>query len=214
MLCHGAKISSDQWGSNDCNTIIPCNVFYYRPQRSWAKVIFLQACVCPQGGRGVCLSACWDTPRTRYPPGGRSPRPGTPLAPDPPPRADTPPGTRPPRSRHSPLDQAPPRPRPPPLGSRLQHKVNERPVRILLECILIEEIYLIHDPRTEKCYASTGNWTLISHIPGKHYTTRPSRQLTVLWNSPTFGHWYSTVETKTIKMWLSLRSKLQITISL
>ena len=25
-----------------------------------AKVMFLQVCVCPQGGEGVCLSACWD----------------------------------------------------------------------------------------------------------------------------------------------------------
>ena len=47
----------------------------YRPQRSWAKVIFSQACVCPQGGKGVCLSACWDVPpweqtppRSRHPP--------------------------------------------------------------------------------------------------------------------------------------------------
>ena len=49
---------------------------YYRPQRSWAKVIFLQACVCPQGGRGVCLSACWDAHRPPLgadPPGNRPP---------------------------------------------------------------------------------------------------------------------------------------------
>ena len=48
-----------------------------------------------------------------------------------PPRAD-PPGTRPPRSRHHP----PPGPDSPP-GSRLQYTVYERPVRILLECILV-----------------------------------------------------------------------------
>ena len=36
-----------------------------------------------------------------------------------------PPGADPPRSRH------------PPPGSRLQHTVYERPVRILLECILV-----------------------------------------------------------------------------
>ena len=41
-----------------------------------------------------------------------------------PPAADTPPGADPPGSRHAP-------------GSRLQHTVNERPVRILLECILV-----------------------------------------------------------------------------
>ena len=69
---------------------------YYRPQRSWAKVMFLQVCVIlfTRGG-GVCLSACLDT------------TPPPPL-----------------RSR-------------PPPGSRHQHTVNERPVRILLECILV-----------------------------------------------------------------------------
>ena len=42
----------------------------YRPQRSWGKVIFSEACV---HGGGVCPIACWDThapPRTR----GRHPR--------------------------------------------------------------------------------------------------------------------------------------------
>ena len=98
-------------------------VFYYRPQRSWAKVIFSQACVCPQGG--VCLSACWDTPppprsRSRpHPPGSRHPRM----------EAD------PPGSRHLP-EGRPPGADTPPEG-RLQHTVYERPVRILLECILV-----------------------------------------------------------------------------
>ena len=89
---------------------------YYRPQRSWAKVIFSQACEknSVQGGGVVCLSACWQTaPRSRHPPGA-----------DTPPRSRHPPGADPPRSRHPP-------------GSRLQHTVNERPVRILLECILV-----------------------------------------------------------------------------
>ena len=46
---------------------------YYRPQRSWGKVMFSQACVI-LFTEGICLSACWDTPlRTRHPPG-----PGTP----------------------------------------------------------------------------------------------------------------------------------------
>ena len=54
---------------------------YYRPQRSWAKVIFLQASVCPQGGKG-CLPQCML--------GYNPPGPGRhPLGPDPP-RADTP----------------------------------------------------------------------------------------------------------------------------
>ena len=33
---------------------------FYRPQRSWGKVIFSQASVILFTGR-VCLSACWDT---------------------------------------------------------------------------------------------------------------------------------------------------------
>ena len=38
-----------------------------------AKVMFLQVCVCPQGGEGVCLSACWDAipPWMENPPGTR-----------------------------------------------------------------------------------------------------------------------------------------------
>ena len=63
----------------------------YRPQRSWGKVMFLQASVILlTGGRwGVCLSACWDS----RPPCSRPPREQAP------PRADPPP---PPRSRHPP----------------------------------------------------------------------------------------------------------------
>ena len=44
---------------------------FYWPQRSWAKVIFSQACVknsVHTGGEGVCLSACWDTPPRKQPP--------------------------------------------------------------------------------------------------------------------------------------------------
>ena len=80
-----------------------CDIYktvYYRPQRSWANVIFSQACVCPQGGRGVCLSACWDTP-----PGSRH------LPPE-----QTPPGSRhPPRTRHKPPRELTPRDQTPPL---------------------------------------------------------------------------------------------------
>ena len=60
-----------------------------------AKVMFLQVCVCPQGGEGVCLSACWDAgppPDQVDPPGpGRHP-PGPGIHPpdqaDPPVQAD------------------------------------------------------------------------------------------------------------------------------
>ena len=38
-----------------------------------AKVMCLQASVCPQG-EGVCLSACWDIPREQTPPRADPPR--------------------------------------------------------------------------------------------------------------------------------------------
>ena len=66
-----------------------------------AKVMFLQACVSTGGGRGVCLSACWDTPPDQTPPLTRPPR-----------IRHTPPGPgTPPRIRHTPQDQAHPPPR-------------------------------------------------------------------------------------------------------
>ena len=50
---------------------------YYRPQRSWGKVIFSQASVILLTG-GVCLSACWNKtqppPRAGTPPGAVTPR--------------------------------------------------------------------------------------------------------------------------------------------
>ena len=81
--------------------------------------IFTSVCqeFCPRG-EGVCLSACWDTPPPALPPGADTPPAADPLG-SRPPRADTPRGA-----------DTPP-------GSRLQHTVNERPVRILLECILV-----------------------------------------------------------------------------
>ena len=69
-----------------------------------AKVMFLQASVCPRGGGGVCLSACWDTTLPEQTP----PRADTPQRADTPPQEQTPPPkSRPPKSRH------PPRSRPP-----------------------------------------------------------------------------------------------------
>ena len=59
----------------------PFTFSHYR-QRSWAKVIFLQGSVCPQGG--ICLSACWDA---AHPLPDQAPPPGP----------GTPPGSRPPR---------------------------------------------------------------------------------------------------------------------
>ena len=92
-------------------------VIYYRPQRSWAKVMFLQASVILS--TGGCLPQCMlDQMPLRADPLGADTPPG--LDTPPPPGADTPP------------EQSPPSP-----GSRHQHTVNERPVRILLECILV-----------------------------------------------------------------------------
>ena len=56
----------------------------YRPQRSWAKVIFSQACVCSQGG---CLPQCMlgYTPPSRHPPHKQTPPRADPPAADPPP---------------------------------------------------------------------------------------------------------------------------------
>ena len=73
--------------------------YYYRPQRSWAKVIFSQACVknSVHRGGGVCLGACWDAP-----PGAGA---------DPPPEQEqTPPEQEqtPPRSRNRPPGAEPP----------------------------------------------------------------------------------------------------------
>ena len=78
------------------------NSFFYRPQRSWAKVIFLQASVILSTG-GVSASVH---------PGIPPPREQTPLVTDPPPGADTHPAdtpqeqTPPPPSRHTPPREA------------------------------------------------------------------------------------------------------------
>ena len=67
--------------------------------------MFLQASVILSTGRGVCLSACWDTtppPGSRHPP-PRSRHTHTPRTRLPPLGADTPPpGPDPPGSRHPP----------------------------------------------------------------------------------------------------------------
>ena len=91
--------------------------FYYRPKRSFGQGnIFTPVChsFCSQGVGGV--------PDQAHPPPG----PGTP------------PGTRytPPGTRYPPRDQVH-TPPPPPRSSNLWNTVNDRPVRILLECILV-----------------------------------------------------------------------------
>ena len=85
----------------------------------------------------------WDQagpPRDQTPPrpGRNPPRPDTPTLPGP---GRTPQDQTPPRDQGgTPLDQTPPGTReepPPPRNSRLRNTVNVRPVRILLECILV-----------------------------------------------------------------------------
>ena len=67
---------------------------FYQPQRSWAKVMLLQASVILSTG-GVCLSACWDTTpppplEGTHPPGSRPHGRTHPTRADPPPGGDTP----------------------------------------------------------------------------------------------------------------------------
>ena len=113
------------WNLSLCNGNSFCTVqcsnrvwHHYRLQRSWGKVMFLQASVILLTG-GVCLSACWDStpPRTRHP-GSRHPPEQTHHPPDP-------------RSRHTPQEQIPP------AQSMLGDTVNARAIRILMECKLV-----------------------------------------------------------------------------
>ena len=99
-----------------------------------AKVIFLHLSVILfTGGVSASVHAWIPSARSRHPPRSRH----TPE--------QTPPGayTRPPnpRSRHPP---PPPQEQTPP-GSRLRHTVNERPVRILLERILVDLLITFSD---------------------------------------------------------------------
>ena len=135
----------------------------YRPQRSCGQAnVFTGVCLSTGGGEGVCLSACWDA--IPPPESGRAPPPpGTRQTPSPLGPGRPPPGTRqtppwdqadPPGPGRPPWDQADTPPdqadTPPPWDqadtppeSRLQHTVYERPVRILLECILVCLMYLV-----------------------------------------------------------------------
>ena len=88
----------------------------YRPQRSWAKVIFSQACVknsVHRGGVSASVHAgihpqTRPPSGTRHPPGADPPGPGPPLGPGTPPRADPP--DQAPRDQAHPQEQTPPGP--------------------------------------------------------------------------------------------------------
>ena len=122
-------------------SVIDC----YRPQRSWAKVMFLQASVILL--TGGCLPQCmlgYTPPKSRQPPKSRHPQSRHPSKSRHPPETDTPPG-----SRHPPQEQTPP------SRSRLRHTVNERPVRILLECILVIGLHMKFVWTSNKVYLQT-----------------------------------------------------------
>ena len=127
-----------------CFVLMTCRFKYiYRPQRSCGQGnIFRPVChSVHRGGGGFCLSACWDTPLDTRPP----PPPGADTLP-PTPDTTRHPGHQTPPPGHqtpdTPIPRTPEHP-PPPPGSRLQYTVYERPVRILLECILVL-IFFLH----------------------------------------------------------------------
>ena len=130
----------------------------YRPQRSCGQGNILHLSVILF--TGGCLPQCMlgyhtppgagtpgaDIPQSRHPSGADTLVEQThPQSRHPPEQTPTwsrhPTEQTPPRSRHPqsspPLSRHPPGSRHPPPGSRLRHTVNERPVRILLECILV-----------------------------------------------------------------------------
>ena len=113
------------------------SIFYeshiYRLQRSWAKVMFLQASVILSTGEGCASVHAGIPPPSRHPPpGADTPREQTPpwsrhpLGADTLPGADTPPEQTPPWSRHPPRsrhpwEQTPPLEPPPPPREQKPH---------------------------------------------------------------------------------------------
>ena len=141
---------------------------HYRPQRSCGQgYVFTRVCDSVRGGLRRTPPDQADPPWQGEPPPrpGRHPTPlpagrilpppgprRTPPGPGRPPGRENPPGTRqtpwdrgdppPPDQADNPLPgrENPHPTSPPPPGRRLQHTVNERPVRILLECILVKSV--------------------------------------------------------------------------
>ena len=103
--------------------ILHVHVGYYRPQRSWAKVMFLQVSVILLTGEGLpqCMLGCQTPPQTRQIPPDRAYPPGPGRPPwtrqtHPPPGPGRPPSDQ----ADTPLDQADPsgtRQTPPSIGS-------------------------------------------------------------------------------------------------
>ena len=125
-----------------------------------AKVMFLLVSVILLTGGGGCLPQCMlgaDTPWEQTPPWKQTPQKQTPPGSRHPP----PPGSRHPLGADTPWKQTPSRSRhlpsgadtpPPPPGSRhpVRDTVNERPVRILLECILVPYILWLQNGSSSK----------------------------------------------------------------
>ena len=128
------------------------NIFIFTGRNEvTAKVIFLHLSVIHSVHRGGSASVHagiphptlpeQTPPRSRHPPGADPPGADTPQE-QTPPCSRHPPWSRSPQTRHPPCsrhppEQTPPRPDTPLPWSRLQHTVYDRPVRILLECILV-----------------------------------------------------------------------------
>ena len=122
-------------------------IVYCRPQRSCGQGnVFTGVCLSTGGCLPQCMLGC-HTPLDGEPPGWRNPPwdqvdPPTPdsqpLDGESPPGPGRPPDGELPQMENPPgTRQTPQMEKPPPPGSRLQHTVYERPVRILLECILV-----------------------------------------------------------------------------
>ena len=127
---------------------------HYRRQRSCGQgYVFTR--VCHSVNRRVSASVHAGIPHPRV----DSPRADSPPEQTPPSRADTLLGA----------DTPPPGVDTPP-GSRLRHTVNERPVRILLECILLD---------CKNALAFYFRY-LIKHVENLHRSMRPRKFTTAL----------------------------------
>ena len=183
--CRGSRLPSFSWRHSVMNDLR--KKYNYRPQRSFGQGnVFTGVChsFCSQGGGGLPQCMLGYHPR---PPRTRQTPPRTRQTP--PDQADPPgPGRHPPlpgQGRPLPQDKAdtPPGPGKPPSlppASRLQHTVNERPVRILLECILVLWC------KQNRCYVKMGTWGL--KMPLKTEIKTKAREEVTLRSSQWFPH--------------------------
>ena len=124
-------------------SIFGCCLIFTGRNEVVAKVIFLHLSVILfTGGLPQCMLGCHPLPRR--PPGGRPPRRRHPCQGDPlprrPPAKETPP---PLPKRRPPAKETPPQKEVPPAKETPQHMVNEQPVCILLECILVPYFFCL-----------------------------------------------------------------------